>query len=200
LDLGRIERRGLSLIKSEFDATDLLMEIETVFQPIIETNRQSLILKMPESQVWISADRDRLAQVLSNLISNASKYSPEDTEIMLTAHRRRDRLYMTIQDHGIGIPESDQPSMFTSFFRADNEATRSKSGTGLGLYIARNILTLHGGRIEVNSVEGEGTTVKFNLPGLADQPSEAHLKLVADPPQDIEPRSRLEDLPRSIAS
>ncbi len=200
LDLGRIERGGLSLIKSEFDATDLLMEIETVFQPIIETNRQSLILKMPGSQVWISADRDRLAQVLSNLISNASKYSPEDTEIMLTAHRRRDRLYMTIQDHGIGIPESDQPSMFTSFFRADNEATRSESRTGLGLYIARNILTLHGGRIEVNSVEGEGTTVKFNLPGLADQPSEAHLKLVADPPQDIEPRSRLEDLPRSIAS
>jgi signal transduction histidine kinase/GAF domain-containing protein len=199
LDLGRIEREDLSVIKSEFDARELLTEIEIVFQPIIETKRQSLVLKMPESPMWISADRDRLAQVLSNLISNAAKYSPEDTEIMLTARRRRDRMYVTIQDHGIGIPERDQPNMFTSFFRADNVATRSESGTGLGLYIARNILTLHGGRIEVSSVEGEGTTVKFNLPGLIDQPSETNLKLVTDPPS-VEPRSRLDDLPRSIAS
>ena len=94
LDLGRIERGDLSLIKSEFDATELLTEMEAGFQPIIETKRQSLILKMPKSPVWISADRDRLAQVISNLISNASKYSPEDTQIMLTARRRRDRLYV----------------------------------------------------------------------------------------------------------
>jgi signal transduction histidine kinase len=199
LDLGRIERGDFSLAKNEFDATELILEIKAVFQPIIETKRQTLTLNMPQSPVWISADRDRLAQVLSNLVSNAAKYSREDTEITLTARRRTDRLYVTIQDHGIGIPERDQPNMFTSFFRADNEATRSESGTGLGLYIARNIVTLHGGRIEVSSIEGEGTTVKFNVPGLMDRRADDHLKLVSRPAV-TEPKSRLDDLPGTIAS
>ena len=199
LDLGRIERGDFSLTENEFDATELILEVKAVFQPIIETKRQTLTLKLPQSPVWIRADRDRLAQVLSNLIGNAAKYSREDTEITLTARRRTDRLYVTIQDHGIGIPERDQANMFTSFFRADNEATRSESGTGLGLYIARNIVTLHGGRIEVRSVEGEGTTVKFNVPGLMDRPSDGHLELVRQPAV-IEPNSRLDDLPGAIAS
>ena len=199
LDLGRIERGDLSLTMSEFDATELLAEVHAAFQPIIDTKRQTLTLKMPRSPMWISADRDRLAQVISNLISNAAKYSLENTEITLTAHRRMDRLYVTIQDHGIGIPESDQPNMFMSFFRADNEATRSESGTGLGLFIARNIVTLHGGRIKINSIEGEGTTVKFNVPGVMDRPSDEHLRLVSDH-SESEERSRLDDLPRSIAS
>lgn len=199
LDLGRIERGDLSLKMVEFDAALMLREVQTAFQPIIDTKRQTLTLKVPDSQLWISADRDRLAQVVSNLVSNAGKYSPEGTEITITARRRRDRLYVTIEDHGIGIPEADQPGMFSSFFRAKNEATRAESGTGLGLYIARNIVTLHGGRIEINSVEGEGTTVKFNVPRLMEQPSAAYLDMVKNPVRP-EPRSRLDDLRSSIAS
>lgn len=199
LDLGRIDRGDFSLSKTEFDATELFTDIQAVFQPIIETKRQTMALKFPGGPIWISADRDRLAQVLSNLIGNASKYSQEETEMALTVRRRLDRLYVTVQDHGIGIPDDDLPNMFTSFFRADNEATRSESGTGLGLYIARNIVHLHGGRIEINSVEGEGTTVKFNLPGLLDQPSDDHLRLVKSE-KAMGPRSRLNKLPKSIAS
>jgi signal transduction histidine kinase len=199
LDLGRIERGDFSLAHNEFDAVDLINEVHTVFLPILDTKNQILDLKLPDSPLWISADRDRLAQVLSNLVGNAAKYSLDDTEITLTARRRSGRLYVTIVDHGIGIPEKDQPKMFTSFFRANNEATRSESGIGLGLYIAHNIVELHGGRIEVSSVEGEGTTVKFNIPGLMDEPSDDHLKLVKDA-DSVEPNSRLYDLPHSIAS
>ncbi|MBT6680654.1 MAG: GAF domain-containing protein [Chloroflexi bacterium] len=199
LDLGRIERGDFSLSKIEFDAAELIVDMEAVFQPILETKRQTMAVNIPDGSLWLSADRERVAQVLSNLIGNASKYSRENTEISLTVRRRSDRLYVTVQDHGIGIPEHDLPNMFTSFFRADNEATRSESGTGLGLYIARNIVNLHEGRIEISSMEGEGTTVKFNLPGLMEEPSDDHLKLVANKTA-LEQRSRLDDLPKSIAS
>ncbi|MDA1257194.1 MAG: ATP-binding protein [Chloroflexi bacterium] len=198
LDLSGLERGDFSLTLSEFDATELFTEVHDAFQPTIETKRQTLTLKMPESPVWISADRARLTQVVSNLVSNAAKYSPENSEISLVARRRLDRMHVTIQDHGIGIPAGDQSNMFTPFFRANNEATRAESGTGLGLYIARNIIALHGGRIEIDSTEGEGTTIKFNVPGLMERPSADYLKLVETQSRTA-PASRLDDLSK-IAS
>ena len=82
-----------------------------------------------------------------NLLSNASNYSPKGEKIHLTARRWKDRIYFSVTDHGMGISHKDKEGLFTLFFRADNEETRSVPGTGIGLYIVKTIVDLHGGKI-----------------------------------------------------
>jgi two-component system sensor histidine kinase VicK len=110
--------------------------------------------------------------VITNLVSNASKYSPEDTDIEIRWGVEGERLHVAVRDHGIGIPKEEQQSLFTAFFRVDNETTRKVSGTGLGLVIAKSIAELHGGEINLESEPGKGTKIEFWLPGLT-TPQEA---------------------------
>ena len=120
------------------------------------------------------ADRERLVQVLTNLLSNACKYSPENTEINVIL--RPDKIALdesdvlrpvvvcSVQDHGYGISEKDQEMLFTKFFRAADPNIRQASGTGLGLSITKGIVELHDGRIWIESQLGQGTTFHFAIP------------------------------------
>ena len=153
--------------------------MEKSFQPLLEEKQQSLEVSVPEEDIWIEADRNRIAQLITNIISNAHKYSGAECLIRLNIAVEEDQLCVVVEDEGIGISEEDQKQLFTAFFRADNRVAREAGGTGLGLVIARSIAELHGGDLWLNSIENQGTTVAFKIPGITSEP-------VADPDQEAE--------------
>ncbi|MBN2549517.1 MAG: HAMP domain-containing protein [Anaerolineales bacterium] len=112
----------------------------------------------------VSADPDRLAQVLDNLLDNALRYSPEHGEIIVSLKRKDDRVICRVSDAGPGIPADHLPLIFERFYRADPSRNRDKGGSGLGLAIVRSLVVAHGGGVSASSVEGQGTAVTFWLP------------------------------------
>ncbi|MCH7643063.1 MAG: GAF domain-containing protein, partial [Chloroflexi bacterium] len=193
LDLSQIDRGGMKLNMTEFDVGELITEVVEGFRPIADAKSQPIVHSAPGRPVRLRADRNRLMQVLTNLLSNASKYSPRDALITVLARRWKNRLYFTTIDCGIGISEEDHKSLFTLFFRADNVNTRAESGTGVGLHIAQTIVELHGGEITVTSSVGEGTTVSFYVPGAFSGTGNTDQGRAAE--ASIIPWSRLDDLP-----
>ena len=116
-------------------------------------------------QVYVNGDRDRLKQVIINLVANAIQYTPQNGEIFLSLEKIGEQARIICQDTGPGIPSEDLPHIFERFYRAEKSRTRGKStGFGLGLSIANWIVERHGGRIEVKSQEGKGTTFAIWLP------------------------------------
>ena len=109
-------------------------------------------------------DRDKINQVVVNIISNAVKYTPEGGTVTVLCGCREDAVYISVSDTGIGIPEKDLPHIFDRFYRVDKARSRKQGGTGLGLAIAKEIVEAHKGTISLDSEYGKGTTVTVNLP------------------------------------
>jgi signal transduction histidine kinase len=122
--------------------------------------------------VIVTGDRDRLKQVLINLVANAIQYTPQGGEVFLSIEKIGDQARIICRDTGPGIPAEDLPHIFDRFYRAEKSRTRGKAtGFGLGLSIANWIVEKHAGRIEVNSKEGQGTSFAIWLPVLKVKPS-----------------------------
>jgi signal transduction histidine kinase len=116
-------------------------------------------------EVSVRADREKLGQVLANLLDNAVKYSAEGRTITVSARRRTSTAEITVTDEGLGIPPSDRERIFTKFFRTERDGERpGAQGTGLGLFLVRGLVTAMGGRIWVESEEGRGSRFTFELP------------------------------------
>ncbi len=116
-------------------------------------------------QVIVKGDRDRLKQVFINLVANAIQYTPTGGDVFLSLEKIKDQARIICRDTGPGIPAEDLPHIFERFYRAEKSRTRSRStGFGLGLSIANWIVERHGGRIEVNSKDGQGTAFAIWLP------------------------------------
>ena len=128
-----------------------------------QTNHQTIMVSFPSDFPIILADEDRLGQVLSNLISNAIKYSPEGGEIRISGRVLPEQVIICTSDEGSGIASKDLPYVFDRFYRA-NDTSRTVKGAGLGLYLSRAIIEAHGGRIWVDSIPGEGARICFSLP------------------------------------
>jgi PAS domain S-box-containing protein len=126
--------------------------------------RHTLTLDAPETLLELSADADRLRQVLLNLIENAIKYSPRGGNVAVRGEVVGAGVAVSVSDSGIGIPEADQPLVLRRFFRASNAAPENFPGVGLGLAIAREIVEAHGGTLSIRSRVNEGTTVTLALP------------------------------------
>jgi signal transduction histidine kinase len=126
---------------------------------------QPLLLDLPPGACWVNADADRLEQVLTNLLDNARKYSPAGGAIHLELQPDGEGVVLRVRDAGIGLPPGSAETIFTPFGRAANALTRQLPGLGLGLYLCREIITQHGGRIWADSPgEDQGTTVSIWLP------------------------------------
>jgi signal transduction histidine kinase len=159
------ESGKLPLYFSPVELDTLLLD---VFKEMRVLARDRVIIRLTEiDQIIVSGDRDRLKQVLINLISNAIKYTPKGGEVFLSLGKMGDNARLIVRDTGQGIAGEDLPHIFERFFRAEKSRTRSKtSGFGLGLSISYWIINHHGGRIEVNSAENKGTTFCIYLPML----------------------------------
>jgi PAS domain S-box-containing protein len=166
LEVSRFESGKLQINPSAFDFGLLVREMETAFAPVLAEKQQTMNVTLSSSPVWIRADKLRLNQVLSNLITNASKYSPSGTPIDVTAEVRGERLVISVADRGIGISTADQARLFRPFFRAENRETRSQTGHGLGLAVTKMLVELHGGSIAVRSEPGKGSVFTVTLPGV----------------------------------
>lgn len=161
LDTTRISGGQLALQPEFFDLNVLITQQVKEMQRMAPKHR--IIFRASELSP-VFADRDRISQVLSNLISNGIKYSPKGGDIVITAKPKEGQLKVRIRDLGIGISAEKQKDIFERFFRISNEATRSISGIGLGLYIATEIIQKHGGVLGVESKPGMGSTFYFTLP------------------------------------
>ena len=142
----------------------MLTDLTDSFRPILREKDQKFVLNLSQAPTEIFADQIRLTQVVSNLVTNASKYSGEGSEVKIIATSDNDDIVITVEDQGIGIESFDLDHVFGAFFRSDNEGTRAQSGTGIGLYFCRMIVEYHNGDIAAESENGKGTTVTLRMP------------------------------------
>ena len=128
-------------------------------------NRQLTLTYVPGSTTpTITADPDRIRQVIVNILSNAIKYTPAHGTVTVLCGQQENYVYIKISDTGIGIPEKDLPMLFERFYRVDKARSREMGGTGLGLAIAKEIVEAHNGSLDVESEYGKGTAVTIRLP------------------------------------
>ena len=148
----------------ELDLGHEIQEVVRSMQTQIDEKQIRVLVTIPYTVNRIMADRLRFAQVVSNLLSNACKYSPENATVAITAGEANGVVQIDVADTGPGISPEDQDRIFTKFFRADNSDTRGTSGTGLGLFITKHIVEAQGGAIWLVSELAKGSTFTFTLP------------------------------------
>jgi signal transduction histidine kinase len=180
LDLTRLEGGRLELHRERVDLREVAEEALATVRPLADSRRQELRVSLDGACCQVDGDRRRLEQIALNLLTNAVKYGRVGGRIWLAVRRAPDgRIRLEVRDDGPGIRESDQRLVFERFYRPDTDETRRAPGTGLGLPIARALTELHGGRIELRSEAGRGTTFVVTLPeaprpvALAGEPHEA---------------------------
>nr|WP_144919714.1 ATP-binding protein [Paenibacillus bovis] len=164
LDLARMEAGHLSLNYEEVNMEQFLHRIINKFGGIAKENGVELKGNFEVHDIVVKLDPDRIEQVLTNLIDNAIRYTPENGHVIITLTKTVNGVNISVQDNGAGIPAEDLPFVFERFYKADKARTRGRAGTGLGLAIAKNIIDAHNGQISVQSKLGNGTTFSFNLP------------------------------------
>jgi signal transduction histidine kinase/DNA-binding response OmpR family regulator len=164
LDVSRIETNNLRLEIEPTDLTGALNNALEATQGQIEGRSQQLTVQAPKDLPLVNADPARLTQILTNLLSNAYKYTPEGGLIRVRAWQKGKFVYCAVIDTGIGMSPEDQAKLFTKFFRSENPEAQEMPGTGLGLCIVKNLVELQGGHIEVRSQLGQGTAFMFTVP------------------------------------
>jgi signal transduction histidine kinase len=162
LDASRLQAGQLSLNKSDFDLARMATRIVQEFRT--QTERHTLEVDFPADYPLVHGDIERLRQVLSNLISNAIKYSPDQGKITVSGRYDEHEIYVAVSDQGIGIPAGERERIFDRFYRIDSALSRRTQGAGLGLYLVKSVVEAHGGRIWVSSTPGQGSTFVFTLP------------------------------------
>jgi signal transduction histidine kinase len=163
LETARMESVGLQLLLTEFDLIDVVREVMHALEPLLGANHR-LTTRARSDTLPVLADRARIMTMLLNLIDNAIKYSPGGGDIEIGWSRRAGVGHVSVTDHGVGISREQQSMLFTRFGRLVTPETSNIRGTGLGLYLAREIARLHGGDIRVVSDSGRGTTFTVSLP------------------------------------
>jgi len=164
LDANRIEAGTLGLNLAQFDIAEAVREAVDSYSPTLVDKNQSLRIHGSDMPHLIEGDKNRLVQVLTNLISNASKYSPVGSHIVISIERVEGNLQIIVKDNGPGISQADQQKIFDAFYRVDNQLTRSESGTGLGLSIVKSLVEAHGGKTWIDRPTEGGAEIGFWLP------------------------------------
>ena len=161
-ELSRIETGKAELKKEPVDINRLVEEVIGQLNPQAERQRLSISKEFAADLPVVPADKDRVRQVIANLVHNAIKFTPAGGTITITTKTLEGSVVVDIADTGIGIPEEDLPHVFERFYKGDR--ARSGAGTGMGLAIAKHVVEAHGGNIWVESEEGKGSTFGFSLP------------------------------------
>ncbi|HCO89511.1 MAG TPA: histidine kinase, partial [Alphaproteobacteria bacterium] len=160
LTAARIDAGKIEINPQPFDMARLVREVCDRQQEVAANHEFTIMLDgLPAT---IRADRGAIDQIITNLLTNAVKYAPDNPEVTITGWREGDDILLSVQDHGLGISAADQQHLFTRFFRA--ETSTGIAGTGIGLNLVRQLVTMHGGSITVDSAVGQGSTFTVRLP------------------------------------
>jgi two-component system sensor histidine kinase BarA len=163
LDMAKIEARKMTLKNSSFSLAELIREIEHRMDPVALKKNLELEVDL-EGELVVYADKQKIEQVIVNLVGNAIKFTPAGGKVTITARQKEKEILVWVADTGIGIKEEDQEYIFEAFRQVDGSSTRSHQGTGLGLALAKNLVEMHGGTIWVESRPGLGSTFYFTIP------------------------------------
>jgi signal transduction histidine kinase len=166
LDVSRLEMGQLMIECAPLDICALVGRVVREIAPTADDRTIELIC--PDQPMLVNGDTLRLEQVLQNLIQNALKYSRPPASVRVTLTVDADMARLDVQDHGMGIPRDALPKLFQRFYRAENAEQQHISGMGIGLYVVKEIVSLHGGTVAVESAEGVGSTFKVRLPLCAE--------------------------------
>ncbi|MGH7833141.1 MAG: ATP-binding protein [Candidatus Binatia bacterium] len=176
LDVGRITTGKLQLRKERVELAAVVQSAVETSRPLMNEHGQKLTVTLPSTPILLDADSTRLAQVFSNLLNNAAKYSEKGGHIVLSAEPRQDEVVVRVADRGIGIPTDHLRRIFEMFVQVDTAFERAQGGLGIGLSLVKRLVEMHGGTIEAHS-DGPGTGSQFmvRLPVAGSQPaSESH--------------------------
>jgi signal transduction histidine kinase len=163
IEAARLEDGALMLRPAEIDLRDVVSEAVEAARPLVD-HRHDIVLRNPERPVHVRVDSERVKTIVSNLINNAIKYSPSGGTIDCELTARGGIARVAVKDSGVGIAQQDLPILFTRFGRVSTPQTDHLPGTGLGLYLGRQLARLHGGEITVESAPGRGSTFTLHLP------------------------------------
>jgi signal transduction histidine kinase len=173
LDLARSDAGRLTIRPEQTGATGLIEDAVRTMRAQLDARGQALNLEIEPDLPQIEADRDRIRQVLVNLLTNANEYCPQGANIGVKARRAGAEVEIDVIDNGPGIPEQQLEHIFERFSRGDAGETQRVGGTGLGLAISKSLIELHGGTIDAESTPGEGSTFRIRLPMIAPDRVEA---------------------------
>lgn len=164
LSFSRLSDPDRPLECATVDLTRVMADIVDVLSPLASAGEVGIEVQLPAGGLSVEADEDQLTALVLNLASNAVKFSPRGSTVRLSAHPVPDAVEIRCADDGIGIAEEDQRKLFGEFYRSSNPAAHKIAGTGLGLSIVKRIVERHGGRVQVSSRLGEGSTFSVTLP------------------------------------
>ncbi|UCZ53224.1 cell wall metabolism sensor histidine kinase WalK [Bacillus shivajii] len=164
LQLSKMDSKDFHMNIISFEVSSFVEQIIDRFE--MTTKNESIVFKrkIRSRDVYVKGDRDKLTQVMDNIVSNAVKYSPQGGVITCMLKTENGRVIISIKDEGVGIPKENIPHVFDRFYRVDKARSRNLGGTGLGLAIAKEIVHTHGGAIWISSDWGKGTIISFSLP------------------------------------
>jgi PAS domain S-box-containing protein len=167
LDVSRVMRGRIEIRRETVELADMIRHGAEIAQPMIDSHGQKLLLSLPDKPLYLNADPARLAQVISNLLHNAAKFSPHAGRIWLSLAEQGTQAVIKIKDEGAGIRADLLPHIFDLFVQGDSALERSQGGLGIGLTVVRRLIEMHGGEVKVAS-EGMGLGAEFTitLPGL----------------------------------
>ena len=162
LEWGRLQAGQIELHRSPVPLQSILAEVAMLLRPVAD--RKGVRLSMPdgESTVRVQADADKLKQIVINLVDNAVKFSPAESDVDVRVVASPQGVRILVEDHGPGVPPEDRPHLFERFYRG--HATHTAAGSGLGLAIAKNLARLHGGDITLQSGTAQGSVFVLSLP------------------------------------
>lgn len=164
LDVTKIDQGRLILRKEKVDMVKVVDEITEGLLLLVKSKKIHLTVNKKSKKALVIADKDKIKLVVENLLSNSIKYTADHGKIDINLIARDGFLVFAIRDNGVGIPKEQQNQVFSKFFRSDNAVKYQTEGTGLGLYIAKNIIEQSGGRIWFQSIEEVGSDFSFSLP------------------------------------
>ena len=168
LDISRIATNKFSLETEVVDIRGAVEAALEISRPWIDKGDLILTVELPDEPAWVQGDRIRLAQVLSNLLNNAAKYTEPGGSVSLGVRKNASRILVTVRDTGIGIPAEVLPRVFDLFTQVDRSLNRSHGGLGIGLALVKRLVEMHGGTVSVASEgQGRGTEFTISLPMLA---------------------------------
>jgi signal transduction histidine kinase len=163
LDASKLESGTMRLDMASIDLRSVLDELRETMEPLAKEKGIALVEALPKNLPSVEADRTKLRRIIVNLLSNALKFTQKGGRVEVRAERQDDWVRVSVSDTGVGIAPEDVARLFDKYEQARSRATRGEKGTGLGLYITRQLVELHGGEIKVESQPGKGSTFSFTL-------------------------------------